>query len=385
MEQSTWQAKLIQILDEERRRPSLSYQVEGAGSLAAFSPLVLRAERDRHPRPVNENPHSFKFKSTNYELLAALFSQAPTAATAPLHEVFRDRILNPRSFAQTRSASTFPQWQHLASELPLIIEFSVRQGYKQELFETLPNCAATVGVLLLLLELQEIIAFNFDVFSDEELARLPELLTNIQKGARMQYGALRAKRTATPTIVNGVKINTLQLTSDIEEACSAIEEQCRQARYWYLKANLQQGLNLEVNQDKAAVDDFLQKLGFDSQLAESLRVAENLYRSASPFDLKSSMGHLRSFLENLQAEVAIRVHKIQRGTLQPGWGSSTAYLRQTSTLSVAEEKLAVGIYALISDEAVHPLIAEREYARVLRNMTIEYGLLLLTKLDKLGA
>jgi len=38
----------------------------------------------------------------------------------------------------------------------------------------------------------------------------------------------------------------------------------------------------------------------------------------------------------------------------------------------------------MSDTGVHPLIAEREYARLMRNMSIEYGLLLLTKLNKLG-
>lgn len=38
----------------------------------------------------------------------------------------------------------------------------------------------------------------------------------------------------------------------------------------------------------------------------------------------------------------------------------------------------------MSDTGVHPLVAEREYARLMRNMSIEYDLLLLTKLDKLG-
>jgi len=36
----------------------------------------------------------------------------------------------------------------------------------------------------------------------------------------------------------------------------------------------------------------------------------------------------------------------------------------------------------LSDTGVHPLVAEREYARLMRNMSIEYGLLLLTKVDK---
>jgi len=38
----------------------------------------------------------------------------------------------------------------------------------------------------------------------------------------------------------------------------------------------------------------------------------------------------------------------------------------------------------MSDTSVHPLIAESEYARLMRNMSIEYGLLLLTKLEKNG-
>jgi hypothetical protein len=39
---------------------------------------------------------------------------------------------------------------------------------------------------------------------------------------------------------------------------------------------------------------------------------------------------------------------------------------------------------MISDTSVHPLVTEREYARLMRNLSIEYGLLLLTKLDKAG-
>jgi hypothetical protein len=53
-------------------------------------------------------------------------------------------------------------------------------------------------------------------------------------------------------------------------------------------------------------------------------------------------------------------------------------------LTVKEEQFAAQLYALMSDTSVHPLVAEREYARLMRNISIEYGLLLLTKLDKLG-
>ncbi len=38
----------------------------------------------------------------------------------------------------------------------------------------------------------------------------------------------------------------------------------------------------------------------------------------------------------------------------------------------------------MSDEGVHPLIAEPEYARLLRNVVIEYGVMFLATLDKKG-
>jgi hypothetical protein len=49
-----------------------------------------------------------------------------------------------------------------------------------------------------------------------------------------------------------------------------------------------------------------------------------------------------------------------------------------------ELKSCLGLYTLVSDEAIHPLIAEREYARLFRNMVIEYDLLLLTTLERKG-
>ncbi len=60
------------------------------------------------------------------------------------------------------------------------------------------------------------------------------------------------------------------------------------------------------------------------------------------------------------------------------------YLLDNSVLTKQEELFSAQFYTLMSDTGVHPLIAEREYARLMRNMSIEYGLLLLTKLDKLG-
>jgi len=96
------------------------------------------------------------------------------------------------------------------------------------------------------------------------------------------------------------------------------------------------------------------------------------------------MGHLRSFLEQLHLEACTLAHKKFGGDPPSKWGQAHQYLRKHDVLTVKEQQFAIHFYALMSDTSVHPLVAEREYARLMRNMSIEYGLLLLTKLDKLG-
>jgi hypothetical protein len=100
--------------------------------------------------------------------------------------------------------------------------------------------------------------------------------------------------------------------------------------------------------------------------------------------LKTSMGHLRSFLEGLHKEALPTLTAKFGGSLPATWGKGLEFLRQNEMLSVAEEKFVASLYTLISDEAVHPLVTDRGYARLFRNVVIEYALLFLWKLEKLG-
>jgi hypothetical protein len=79
-----------------------------------------------------------------------------------------------------------------------------------------------------------------------------------------------------------------------------------------------------------------------------------------------------------------QIHEKYGGELRADWGGGLAYLATHDVLSKAEELLAVSLYRLISDEGVHPLIVQREYVRLARNMVVEYSLLFLTKVAKLG-
>jgi hypothetical protein len=65
-------------------------------------------------------------------------------------------------------------------------------------------------------------------------------------------------------------------------------------------------------------------------------------------------------------------------------GDATLFLREQGLYRQQHERFVASLYTLLSDESVHPLTADREYARLLRNVVIEYGVMFLTGLDKRG-
>ena len=120
-------------------------------------------------------------------------------------------------------------------------------------------------------------------------------------------------------------------------------------------------------------------------MIKTLNAAENAYRSnANPFELKSCLGHIRSFLEHLHRQAAKSIAASAGNTVADRWGDATKYLTDQGYYTKQHEALITSLYTLISDTSVHPLGAEREYARLLRNMVIEYGVMFLTVLAKKG-
>jgi hypothetical protein len=374
--------KANQILDQERIEPTAGYMPVFTGSiidaLGSFnSPLLERG--NKHPRTIQEQPEKFQFKSTNFDLLCAILDQLAEQNRLAFLASLSSRISDVKSFrhkyVQLLKAGL---WNQCTSELPLVAEFLVRRGGTQLFLRTLGEAAFSPGLTLLLIQLEEMIALNFTLFTDEEYAQLPVAIASIRKTV--------ADTEKLPKPTSTRDSNTkLHVSREVLPLCESLMHECRKARYLYVKGSLLPGMNLEVNQDKSQVRSFLEKLGFTQLLVQSLDEAERMYRTAAtPFELKSSMAHLRSFLEQLHLQACVLAHRKSGGSLPSKWGESLKYLRDQSILTVKEEQFAAQFYALMSDTSVHPLVAEREYARLMRNMSIEYGLLLLTKLDKLG-
>jgi len=371
-------SKAGQIMDQERVEPTVRYDLSPVitDPVTIFNSII---ERGKRPRQVRENPEESQFKSGNFDLLCALLDQVPEQDRAALFVFLRSRISNEHSYRHKPGhASITGSWTQCSSELPLLAEFLVRRGDKQLFIRALSEASPSPGLTLLLMQLEEMITLNFTLFTDEEYAQLPTAIATLnQVIADIQKRAKPGSTMESNTMFN--------VSREISEFCDSISEGCRKARFLYVKGSLLPGMNLEVNQDKSRVRTFLEKLGFTQLLIESLDEAERLYRTAAtPFELKSSMGHLRSFLEQLHLQACAAAHKKLGGSLPSKWGEALQYLRDHNVLTVKEEQFAAQLYALMSDTSVHPLVAEREYARLMRNISIEYGLLLLTKLDKLG-
>jgi len=382
--------KANQILDEERISPTTKYTPRKTGD-AALDALAIHAAdgrltrmRSRRPRKVLEDPTAFQLESANHMLLCALLSQVPEESRAAFFSAVLARVGLAPGCGQS-STDIYPGWNGLVSELPLVAEFSLRNGAKKEFLGVLAEANPLPGHVVLLRHMEELIALSFTVFTETEYQDLDQAVSFFKLTALKQAEPYRRPGPIQLTWPGLRPIYAGPMYGELLNSCNGIKEECRKARYFYLKGSLLEGTNLEINQDRRVVESYLHALGFTKPLIECLNAAQRLHlEGASPFDLKSSMGHLRSFLEQLHAEALPAVHADPKISLPKGWGDGLAYLRKKGVVSEAEEKFAAGLYTLISDEGVHPLIADKEYARLARNVVIEYALLFLRKLDKLG-
>jgi|GEM_PF-1260389 hypothetical protein len=398
--------KALHILEEERVRPTLGYryvarewppetrweesQLRSQGYTPSMAALIgLSRMRKRRPREVYENPRLFVFESVNFNLLLIILNQlTPHDRPAFISALLKMVPAAPIGRKEGPQA-TFPSWHGYTSSLALLAEFCVRTGHLRSLLAATSEAEMPKpGLVVMLLELEEIIALNFNVFSDRDLGNMPKLLSHLREIAERQTysvkrprGAIRGPVVENPHYRQGFKDEG----EEIVKAIDAIREQCRQARYWYLKGALQQTTNLEIESDKAKVVEFLDSLGFDPLLTASLKRAEDLYQESSDaFDLKSCLGHIRSFYEHLHIDAATVIANESGDAALQEWDPALNLLRSKSFLSTQQEKFARALYTLLSHEGVHPLIADREFARLLRNMVIEYGLMFLTMLEKKG-
>ena len=354
--------------------------------MASIPRKNLWAQRKESPRLVTETPPIYRFSGTNFELLMSIYGSVTENERPHLIDHVLRRVESGGTNAYYKPENyPFPIFSGRVCELPLIVEFCVRTGNIEPFFEaTAKSKIPTVPLAIMMMQLEETIALSWDWFSNEQLGRIRKWLAPLREMADRQTHSARGHRGAmvkNPYYVMGREDEANQIVESID----GVAKECEQARFFYLKGALQQTVNLEVESDKARVESFLAKLGFSTDMIKSLNAAENDYRSSTnPFELKSCLGHLRSFLEHLHREAAKSIATSAGITVMDRWGDAILFLREQGYFTKQHESFVASLYTLLSDESVHALTADREYARLLRNVTIEYGVMFLTVLDKRG-
>ncbi|HEV2500405.1 MAG TPA: hypothetical protein VGY31_12575 [Terriglobia bacterium] len=389
MELSDAFRKVGQILDDERSSPTVKYSLRikdlAVGGITAMAlaakvlnePQLLQWIRSKRPREVKEDPENWMFESVNYSLLCALLSQLREDSRKDFTGYVLSRLSRPPGCVKSKSRIE-PSWNSLVSEFPLIAEFCIRNGAKENFFRVLGEADLFLGHAVLLRHLEDMIALNFTALTDQDYEAFIMTITTVGHTARIKYKAHKDS-----SAKGAETAESLNFWGEIIAASDGIKEECRKARYFYLKGALLEGLNLEVNQDKTAVEGYLKGQGFSDRLIECLNHAEAIYHSAATgFEFKTCMGHLRSFMEQLHSEGLAKLRVGAPHSTNHKWGKGLILLREAGVLSKAEEGYASALYILVSDEGVHPVIAEKEYARLARNVVIEYALLFLRVLER---
>jgi hypothetical protein len=393
-----------QILNEERERPTIGYEdianewvkrskdmlpedVAAWNRITSVPRMNLWAQRKESPRPVTETPHIFQFSGTNFDLLMSAYGDVNENDRPHLVGYILHRVESGGTWTCRKPGGyAFPSFAGKVCELPLVAEFCIRTGKIEPFFVmTARPPMPTDPLAIMMMQLEETLALNWNLFSNEQLGKIPRWLAPLREIADRQTHSARGSRGGptekNPHYIRGHEDEANQIVKSID----GIAKECEQARFWYLKGTLQRTVNLEVESDKARVEGFLTKLGFSSDMIKTLNAAENDYMSTTnPFELKSCLGHIRSFLEHLHRQAAKSIAATAGNTVADQWGSATVYLREQGYYTKQHEAFITSLYTLISDTSVHPLGAEREYARLLRNMVIEYGVMFLTVLAKKG-
>jgi hypothetical protein len=284
------QQKAGQILDAERVAPTTNYMSTApfANQMAiAMSPI---GQRGRHPRPVSENPGYFFLQSRNYDLLKSFFDEVAQDDRLLFLSKLRNRISEPNAF---KVAGTdvlgAGKTDRTNSELPLVAEFLVRNGDALRFLQALPDAPLRPGLTRLLFHIEEMIALDYRLFSDDEYDKLRRFVLATKPMLEQLNRQPRLSNTLESNYRHHVCAEGLVL-------CDSIAEQSEKARYLRLAAQTalrasgrlegidsftpnQQDENFDVlaREVRAAIEGGTPELGLDRLHTFALKYIRTIY------------------------------------------------------------------------------------------------------------
>jgi len=184
--------------------------------------LNLDSERGQRPRPVHEAPHDHVFKSVNFKLLLTVYNQLQDPERLKFISSLLDRVPSATASARQKFPH-FPCYYHQMSELPLVAEFCIRIGRANELFEAINSVKRpTAGLVLLLVQLEETIALNFNLLSSQQLAAIPTSLKPVYEMCQQAITDSRIRNAKYPLSPSRTHQETAEQANEMMEAIKGI-------------------------------------------------------------------------------------------------------------------------------------------------------------------
>lgn len=150
-----------------------------------------------------------------------------------------------------------------------------------------------------------------------------------------------------------------------------------------LNSHLENGIDLEIDLDKEELAKGFKRFGFTNDLEDTLeKIDKKLAVAEDDFDHKNCIDLLRSFTERLYEQIAkrTRIAKWKSGDEKDSEKVANLF-KESGLLSDDQAKLLASLRHFLSNEGSHRLKSKREDARLSRNMTIEFSLYLIRRLE----
>jgi hypothetical protein len=170
------------------------------------------------------------------------------------------------------------------------------------------------------------------------------------------------------------------------DACGRIIERIR---YLRLLKELSEGANPEINTDKQTLISEMEELGFRRDIVDALQEVERKLTGASTtFDFRGCMDLSRAAFEKIVEEAARRSAPLKSKPLPPaGSGPFAPWKQLLQNCGVVDDKeadLLQKFYGFVSSAGTHDLGSAAQEARLTKNIAIELGLLLVSRVQKLA-
>jgi hypothetical protein len=325
------QASARQVLDAERHFPTTTYTTVTpfANELAM---MVSPLNPHLHPKPISEKPGALKLQSRNYDLLESFYEEIQPNERDLFLASLRQRIEIRDSFEDSgREVLGAGKTSRTNSELPLIAEFLVRHGDARSFISTLDDAPLRPGLTRLLSHIEQMIALDYRLFSDEEY----DSLDRFAAGAIAKLKELRNQGRLSDVTESNYRFHVCEEGPIL---CRAISQQCKDAKYLRLATATRlrsQGLTE----------------GIDS--LEPNREDENFDRLAS---------QVRSAIENGTPELGLdRLHTFALKYIRVVWGRH--FSKEPSRIATAN--MLLGEYA--NDLRQKGIIQSRMASEILKS------------------